>query len=255
MTNLSTCSVWPPAYSQVNQYQPEAGGVSIYQPLQYSSSSSVVPPPPAEPPGFLSHYTQPTPLAYPGQPPVSQCLSSSPPSYTPFFPTSSPSSSLSYSAPPSSAASFQHGGPGSPVSYMPPPPSQCGISGTQHDTEPMLKPAPWRTGLHGTLINFPLLVLTNKNLIRFHFLFFWASVNCSNNSDRVSGSLQDDSNNQGNEWTNETKKEKLTIVIIRQYYEYVNESNGNYIWIPVWTILWCFTKYIGMAWLLLGLIS
>lgn len=170
-TNLfaSSSCVWPPAYSQVSQYPPGAGGVSIYQPLQYSSSSSshssVAPPPPAaEPPGFLSHYTQPipsqpTPPVYPGQPLASQCLSSSPPSRTPFFPTSS--SSSSYSAPPSSGASFQHGGPGSPGSYMPPPPPHCGVSGTQHGSEPGLKPALWRTGLHASLINFLLLVQTN----------------------------------------------------------------------------------------------
>lgn len=166
-TNMfaSSSSVWPPAYPQVSQYPPGTGGVSIYQPLQYSSSSlsSVAPPapPPAEPPGFLSHYTQPipsqpTPPAYPGQPPVSQCLSSSPPSHTPFFPTSS----SSYSAPPSSGASFQHGGPGSPVSYMPPPP-QCGVSGTQYSSKPGLKQAAQRTGPHASLINFLLLVLTN----------------------------------------------------------------------------------------------
>uniref|UniRef100_A0A8D0CSR7 Protein transport protein Sec31A n=1 Tax=Sander lucioperca TaxID=283035 RepID=A0A8D0CSR7_SANLU len=104
-----------------NQYPPGAGGASIYQPLQYSSAAA----PPAEPPGFLSQYTQPASPVYPGQPPISQCLSSSP-SHPPFFPTAS----SSFSAPPSSGASFQHGGPGSPVSYMPlPPPS--GFSGTQ----------------------------------------------------------------------------------------------------------------------------
>uniref|UniRef100_A0A8D0CQU6 Protein transport protein Sec31A n=1 Tax=Sander lucioperca TaxID=283035 RepID=A0A8D0CQU6_SANLU len=102
-------------------YPPGAGGASIYQPLQYSSAAA----PPAEPPGFLSQYTQPASPVYPGQPPISQCLSSSP-SHPPFFPTAS----SSFSAPPSSGASFQHGGPGSPVSYMPlPPPS--GFSGTQ----------------------------------------------------------------------------------------------------------------------------
>uniref|UniRef100_A0A8C9XDZ6 Protein transport protein Sec31A n=1 Tax=Sander lucioperca TaxID=283035 RepID=A0A8C9XDZ6_SANLU len=102
-----------------NQYPPGAGGASIYQPLQYSSAAA----PPAEPPGFLSQYTQPASPVYPGQPPISQCLSSSP-SHPPFFPTAS----SSFSAPPSSGASFQHGGPGSPVSYMPlPPPS--GFSG------------------------------------------------------------------------------------------------------------------------------
>uniref|UniRef100_A0A8C4NU30 Protein transport protein Sec31A n=1 Tax=Dicentrarchus labrax TaxID=13489 RepID=A0A8C4NU30_DICLA len=122
---------YPP---QVSQYPPGAGGVSIYQPLQYSSAA----PPPAEPPGFLSQYTQPMPSqpappVYPGQPPISQCLSSSPPSHpSPFFPTASASSSSSsFSALPSSGASFQHGGPGSPVSYMPLPPP-CGVSGPQN---------------------------------------------------------------------------------------------------------------------------
>ncbi|XP_041816092.1 protein transport protein Sec31A isoform X2 [Chelmon rostratus] len=116
-------------YPQVSQYPPGAGGVSIYQPLRYSSAA----PPPAEPPGFLSQYTQPissqpAPPVYPGQPPSSQCPPSSPPSHPAFFPT--PSSS-SFSAPPSSGASFQHGGPGSPVSYVPlPPPS--GVSGPQN---------------------------------------------------------------------------------------------------------------------------
>uniref|UniRef100_A0A8C4HUD3 Protein transport protein Sec31A n=1 Tax=Dicentrarchus labrax TaxID=13489 RepID=A0A8C4HUD3_DICLA len=139
---------YPP---QVSQYPPGAGGVSIYQPLQYSSAA----PPPAEPPGFLSQYTQPMPSqpappVYPGQPPISQCLSSSPPSHpSPFFPTASASSSSSsFSALPSSGASFQHGGPGSPVSYMPLPPP-CGVSGTQHDPDPGLIPASQRTGLHG----------------------------------------------------------------------------------------------------------
>ncbi|XP_035847740.1 protein transport protein Sec31A isoform X3 [Sander lucioperca] len=109
-------------YPQVSQYPPGAGGASIYQPLQYSSAAA----PPAEPPGFLSQYTQPASPVYPGQPPISQCLSSSP-SHPPFFPTAS----SSFSAPPSSGASFQHGGPGSPVSYMPlPPPS--GFSGPQN---------------------------------------------------------------------------------------------------------------------------
>lgn len=144
-----------PAYPQVSQYAPGAGGVSIYQPLQYpssSSSTSVAPPPPAaEPPGFLSQYTQPihsqpSSPVYPGQPPVSQCLSSSPPSHAPFFPTSSTALSSSYSAPPSSGASFQHGGPGSPVSYMPPPPPQCGVSGTQRGSEPGPIPAPLESG-------------------------------------------------------------------------------------------------------------
>ncbi|XP_051268405.1 protein transport protein Sec31A isoform X1 [Dicentrarchus labrax] len=136
---------YPP---QVSQYPPGAGGVSIYQPLQYSSAA----PPPAEPPGFLSQYTQPMPSqpappVYPGQPPISQCLSSSPPSHpSPFFPTASASSSSSsFSALPSSGASFQHGGPGSPVSYMPLPPP-CGVSGTQHDPDPGLIPASQRTG-------------------------------------------------------------------------------------------------------------
>uniref|UniRef100_A0A671WLW2 Protein transport protein Sec31A n=1 Tax=Sparus aurata TaxID=8175 RepID=A0A671WLW2_SPAAU len=143
----SICSL---TYPQVSQYPPGAGGVSIYQPLQYSSSAA----PPAEPPGFLSQYTQPVPSqpptpVYPGQPPISQCLSSSAPSHHPFFPTSS--SSSSFSAPPSSGASFQHGGPGSPVSYMPPPPpSASGVSGTQLESDPGLIPASQRTGLHGS---------------------------------------------------------------------------------------------------------
>lgn len=120
--------------------------MSIYQPLQYSSAAA----PPPEPPGFLSQYTQPvtsqpTPPVYPGQPPISQCLSSSPPSHHPFFPTAS----SSFSAPPPSGESFQHGGPGSPVSYMPAPPPS-GVSGTQHDSDPVLIPASRRTGLHGS---------------------------------------------------------------------------------------------------------
>uniref|UniRef100_A0A8C9XB70 Protein transport protein Sec31A n=1 Tax=Sander lucioperca TaxID=283035 RepID=A0A8C9XB70_SANLU len=114
--NLSCCM---PQLHVLYSYPPGAGGASIYQPLQYSSAAA----PPAEPPGFLSQYTQPASPVYPGQPPISQCLSSSP-SHPPFFPTAS----SSFSAPPSSGASFQHGGPGSPVSYMPlPPPS--GFSG------------------------------------------------------------------------------------------------------------------------------
>ncbi|KAL6096516.1 sec31a [Pungitius sinensis] len=115
-------------YPQVSQYPPGAGGGPAYQPLQSSSSSSSAPPP-AEPPGFLSQYTQPTSPVYPGHPPLSQCPSSSPPSHPPFLPSSS--SSFSFSAPPSSGASFQHGGPGSPVSYMPPPPP-VGFSGPQN---------------------------------------------------------------------------------------------------------------------------
>ncbi|XP_037608776.1 protein transport protein Sec31A isoform X4 [Sebastes umbrosus] len=116
-------------YPQVHQYPPGAGGPTIYQPLQYSSAAA---PPPAEPPGFLSQYTQPTSPVYPGHPPISQCLSSSPQTHIPpYFPNSSSSSSSSFSVPPSSGASFQHGGPGSPVSYMlPPPPS--GVSGPQN---------------------------------------------------------------------------------------------------------------------------
>uniref|UniRef100_A0A665WXL5 Protein transport protein Sec31A n=1 Tax=Echeneis naucrates TaxID=173247 RepID=A0A665WXL5_ECHNA len=116
-------------YPQVNQYPPGAGGVSIYQPLQYS----------------------PAPPLYPGQPPISHCPSSPPPSQTPFFPSAaatSSSSSSSFPAPLSSGASFQHGGPGSPVSYMPLPPAG-GFSGTQLDADPELIPASQRTGLHG----------------------------------------------------------------------------------------------------------
>ncbi|KAG7241216.1 hypothetical protein INR49_025959 [Caranx melampygus] len=132
-------------YPQVNQYPPGpgSGGAPIYQPLQFSSSAAAPPPPPVaesssppHPPGFLSQYTQPVPSqpvppVYPGQPPISHCLPSSPPSHpnpTPFFPTSS---SSSFSAPPSSGGSFQHGGPGSPVSYMPLPPLS-GFSGPQN---------------------------------------------------------------------------------------------------------------------------
>ncbi|XP_056874422.1 protein transport protein Sec31A isoform X1 [Takifugu flavidus] len=131
-------------YPQVSQYQPGAGGVSVYQPLQYSAGPP--PLPPAEPPGFLSHYTQPTSPqqtspVYPGQPPNSQCLSSSAPSHPPFF----PSASSSFSPPSSCGASFQHGGPGSPVSYMPPPPPS-GVSGSLHDSQPGLIPASQRTG-------------------------------------------------------------------------------------------------------------
>uniref|UniRef100_A0A3Q2P128 Protein transport protein Sec31A n=1 Tax=Fundulus heteroclitus TaxID=8078 RepID=A0A3Q2P128_FUNHE len=130
----------PQYYQPANQYPPGAGGAPVYQPLQYSSAA---PPqsPPAEPsslphpPGFLSQYTQPVPSQpaapplYPGQPPVSQGMSSSHP---PFSPTSS-----SFSAPPSSGAPFQHGGPGSPVSYMPPPlhPPPSGVPGTRLDAE------------------------------------------------------------------------------------------------------------------------
>uniref|UniRef100_A0A669DEW1 Protein transport protein Sec31A n=1 Tax=Oreochromis niloticus TaxID=8128 RepID=A0A669DEW1_ORENI len=125
-----------------------AGGVPLFQPLQYSSvpahpPPSVEPSSPPHPPGFLSEYTQPVqsqPISsfYPGQPPINQCLSSSPPSQPLFFPNSS-----SYSTPPSSGVSFQHGGPGSPVSYMPPPPS--GVSGTKIDNK--LIPASQRTDL------------------------------------------------------------------------------------------------------------
>ncbi|XP_068430073.1 protein transport protein Sec31A [Clinocottus analis] len=122
-------------FPQVNQYPPGAGGAPVYQPLQYSSSScssSSAAPPPAEPPGFLSQYTQPTSPVYPGHPPISQCLASSPPSHPPFFPSfSSSSASSSFPAPPSSGASFQHGGPGSPGSFMPPPPP-LGFSGPQN---------------------------------------------------------------------------------------------------------------------------
>ncbi|CAI5667558.1 unnamed protein product [Oreochromis niloticus] len=134
-------------YPQVNQYQHGAGGVPLFQPLQYSSvpahpPPSVEPSSPPHPPGFLSEYTQPVqsqPISsfYPGQPPINQCLSSSPPSQPLFFPNSS-----SYSTPPSSGVSFQHGGPGSPVSYMPPPPS--GVSGPQNgwNDPPALTRAP-----------------------------------------------------------------------------------------------------------------
>ncbi|XP_058472566.1 protein transport protein Sec31A isoform X2 [Solea solea] len=122
-------------YPQVSQYPPGAGGASIYQPLPYPSSLSAEPSSPPHPPGFLSQYTQsvpsqPVPLFYPGQTPISHCLSSSPPSHPPFFPSAA-SSASSFSAPPSSGASFQHGGPGSPVSYMPPPPP-TGVPGPQN---------------------------------------------------------------------------------------------------------------------------
>uniref|UniRef100_A0A8D3BVM0 Protein transport protein Sec31A n=1 Tax=Scophthalmus maximus TaxID=52904 RepID=A0A8D3BVM0_SCOMX len=132
------------SYPQVSQYPPGAGGAPIYQPLQYSyPPGEPCSPPPPHPPGFLSQYTQPVPPFYPGQPTISQCLSSSPPSHPPFFPTAS-SSSSSFSAPPSSGASFQHGGPGSPVSYMPlPPPGE--FSGTQFDPDPESIPASQRT--------------------------------------------------------------------------------------------------------------
>uniref|UniRef100_A0AAX7SDB6 Protein transport protein Sec31A n=1 Tax=Astatotilapia calliptera TaxID=8154 RepID=A0AAX7SDB6_ASTCA len=98
------------SYPQVNQYQHGAGGMPLFQPLQYSSvpphpPPSVEPSSPPQPPGFLSD-------------------------------------SSSYSTPPSSGVSFQHGGPGSPVSYMPPPPS--GVSGTKIDNK--LIPASQRTG-------------------------------------------------------------------------------------------------------------
>uniref|UniRef100_A0A3B3TQU9 Protein transport protein Sec31A n=1 Tax=Poecilia latipinna TaxID=48699 RepID=A0A3B3TQU9_9TELE len=150
LTELPVCL---PAYPQVNQYPPGAGGVSVYQPLQYSSTAPPHSPPaepssPPHPPGFLAQYTQPVPPPlYPGQPPAGHSLSSSPPFRPPFFPSSS-----SFSAPPSSGASFQHGGPGSPVSYMPPPlhPPPSGVSGTQLDPDPGLIPASKRTGLHGS---------------------------------------------------------------------------------------------------------
>ncbi|CAJ1070098.1 protein transport protein Sec31A isoform X2 [Xyrichtys novacula] len=142
-------------YPQVSQYPPGPGGAPIYHPLQYSSSSSSsAAAPPAEPPGFLSQYTQqpvpsqPAPPLYPGQPYSSQCLSSSPPSHPPFFPNAAPSSSSSssssFSAPAPHGASFQHGGPGSPVSYMPPPPPPCGVSGPQNgwNDPPALSRAP-----------------------------------------------------------------------------------------------------------------
>uniref|UniRef100_A0A7N6AE82 Protein transport protein Sec31A n=1 Tax=Anabas testudineus TaxID=64144 RepID=A0A7N6AE82_ANATE len=135
---------------QVNHYTPGAGGVPIYHPLQYSAA----PPPhptepssPPHPPGFLSQYTQfvpsqTSPPVYPGQPPFSQCPSSSAFSHAPFF----PSSSSSFSASQLSGESFQHSGPGSPGSYMPPPPPG-GVSGTQLD--PKLTLTFKRTGLHG----------------------------------------------------------------------------------------------------------
>ncbi|KAM9735637.1 LOW QUALITY PROTEIN: protein transport protein Sec31A [Menidia menidia] len=130
---------------QVSQYPPGAGGVPLYQPLQYSSAAPQTPPTetssPPPPPGFLSQYTHPQPPLYPGQAPASHSLSSSPPSHPSFYPTSS-----SFSAPPSSGASFQHGGPGSPVSYMPPPlhPPPSGVSGPQNgwNDPPALTRAP-----------------------------------------------------------------------------------------------------------------
>ncbi|XP_045922480.1 protein transport protein Sec31A isoform X2 [Micropterus dolomieu] len=152
-------------YPQVSQYPHGAGGAPFYQPLQYSSAA----PPPAEPPGFLSQYTQPVSSqpahpVYPRQPPISQCLSSSPPSHPPFFPTAS----SSYSAPPSSGASFQHGGPGSPVSYMPlPPPS--GVSGTQLDHDPELIPASQRTGPQNGWNDPPALSRASKNKVRENY--------------------------------------------------------------------------------------
>uniref|UniRef100_A0A7N5ZXF2 Protein transport protein Sec31A n=1 Tax=Anabas testudineus TaxID=64144 RepID=A0A7N5ZXF2_ANATE len=134
-------------YPQVNHYTPGAGGVPIYHPLQYSAA----PPPhptepssPPHPPGFLSQYTQfvpsqTSPPVYPGQPPFSQCPSSSAFSHAPFF----PSSSSSFSASQLSGESFQHSGPGSPGSYMPPPPPG-GVSGPQNgwNDPPALSRAP-----------------------------------------------------------------------------------------------------------------
>ncbi|KAM3874183.1 protein transport protein Sec31A [Diretmus argenteus] len=138
-------------YPQVNQYPPGPGGAPIYQPLQYSPAAPL-PQPPAltssapQPPGFLSKYMQPVPSQhapplYPGPPPSSQPMASSPPSHPPFFPIAT--SSFSPQPPPSSGASFQHGGPGSPVSYMPPPPP-AGASGPQNgwNDPPALSRAP-----------------------------------------------------------------------------------------------------------------
>nr|XP_020469259.1 protein transport protein Sec31A isoform X2 [Monopterus albus] len=140
-------------YPQVNQYPPGAGRAPVYHPLQYSSSAAVPPPLPAEastpphPPGFLSQYTQPVPSqpappVYPGQPHISHCPPSSPPSHYAFFSTAYSTPSSSFSAPSSSGVAFQHGGPGSPVSYMPPP--LCGASGPQNgwNDPPALNRAP-----------------------------------------------------------------------------------------------------------------
>ncbi|XP_019909107.2 protein transport protein Sec31A isoform X3 [Esox lucius] len=142
----SSSAAFPPMFSHqyqpyppASQYQADAGGPSIYSPLQYSA-----PPPPsfcsspeAPAPGFMPQYTQQPlyPPPFTGQP-----ASSAPLSQTPF----SPASATSFS-PLSSGASFQHGGPGSPASYMPPPPP-AGSSGTRPETASHQVPASQRTG-------------------------------------------------------------------------------------------------------------
>uniref|UniRef100_A0A6Q2XTX7 Protein transport protein Sec31A n=1 Tax=Esox lucius TaxID=8010 RepID=A0A6Q2XTX7_ESOLU len=135
-----------PQYYQ--PYQADAGGPSIYSPLQYSA-----PPPPsfcsspeAPAPGFMPQYTQQPlyPPPFTGQP-----ASSAPLSQTPF----SPASATSFS-PLSSGASFQHGGPGSPASYMPPPPP-AGSSGTRPETASHQVPASQRTGAGNMQTNPP----------------------------------------------------------------------------------------------------
>ncbi|XP_010862065.2 protein transport protein Sec31A isoform X11 [Esox lucius] len=141
----SSSAAFPPMFSHqyqpyppASQYQADAGGPSIYSPLQYSA-----PPPPsfcsspeAPAPGFMPQYTQQPlyPPPFTGQP-----ASSAPLSQTPF----SPASATSFS-PLSSGASFQHGGPGSPASYMPPPPP-AGSSGTRPETASHQVPASQRT--------------------------------------------------------------------------------------------------------------
>uniref|UniRef100_A0A669E9I3 Protein transport protein Sec31A n=1 Tax=Oreochromis niloticus TaxID=8128 RepID=A0A669E9I3_ORENI len=142
--SLATAITYLPDNS--NQVCTQLLFVAPYSSVPAHPPPSVEPSSPPHPPGFLSEYTQPVqsqPISsfYPGQPPINQCLSSSPPSQPLFFPNSS-----SYSTPPSSGVSFQHGGPGSPVSYMPPPPS--GVSGTKIDNK--LIPASQRTGLHAS---------------------------------------------------------------------------------------------------------
>uniref|UniRef100_A0A6Q2WPH8 Protein transport protein Sec31A n=1 Tax=Esox lucius TaxID=8010 RepID=A0A6Q2WPH8_ESOLU len=147
-THWPSLWLWPHSHTSVSysyppasQYQADAGGPSIYSPLQYSA-----PPPPsfcsspeAPAPGFMPQYTQQPlyPPPFTGQP-----ASSAPLSQTPF----SPASATSFS-PLSSGASFQHGGPGSPASYMPPPPP-AGSSGTRPETASHQVPASQRTGPH-----------------------------------------------------------------------------------------------------------
>uniref|UniRef100_A0A6Q2XWD2 Protein transport protein Sec31A n=1 Tax=Esox lucius TaxID=8010 RepID=A0A6Q2XWD2_ESOLU len=154
-THWPSLWLWPHSHTSVSysyppasQYQADAGGPSIYSPLQYSA-----PPPPsfcsspeAPAPGFMPQYTQQPlyPPPFTGQP-----ASSAPLSQTPF----SPASATSFS-PLSSGASFQHGGPGSPASYMPPPPP-AGSSGTRPETASHQVPASQRTGAGNMQTNPP----------------------------------------------------------------------------------------------------